>query len=97
MKGIVWGNTFEDAKCKLCEIEEDYKPFSDIELRRETKHTYELYFTNGDSWMACSAIESNRGRACNISYIDHNIDADFINTIIKHCTRCKPFNALHYF
>ena len=36
MKGIVWGLTFNDAKIKLLDIEERYRPYTNIVTKRNT-------------------------------------------------------------
>lgn len=44
-----------------------------------------------------TATDSRRGEACNISYIDIEIDDAIINTIIRPATKRAPYTAIHYF
>ena len=97
MKGIVWGLTFEDAKFKLKKIEEAYQPYTDIINKRESKHSYELTFSNGDHWIACNGSECHRGRRCNISYIDARLNEEIVQCIIKPITVLGPFHAINYY
>ena len=82
MRGIVWGSSFQIAKNKLKEIEEQYE---------------RLIYANGDMWQAVKAGENARGYKANISYIDRSIPDDLIDTIIKPATISPPYTAIHYF
>ena len=99
MIGIVWGSTFEHALNKIKEIEKSYERYrtSNLISKRESKHSYELIYENGDKWLACPAAESQRGHKCNISYIDRNIPTDFIVTIIIPSTVAGPYQAINYY
>lgn len=99
MIGIVWGSTFEHALDKIKEIEKSYERYrtSNLISKRESKYSYELIYENGDKWLACSATESQRGRKCNVSYIDINIPVDFIETIIIPSTVAGPYQAINYY
>ena len=99
MNGIVWGSTFERAVKKLEEIEENYLKNTNEKIlsRRKGSHSYEFVMTNGDYWKAVSAHESMRGCKSNISYIDNEIDFDFISSVIKYCTKAYPYQAFKYF
>lgn len=99
MRGIVWGLTTADAIKKMEQIEEDYERYqtANVVTRRKSNFTYELVYDNGDRWIACSAKASERGRKCNISYIDVRIDSEIIDCIIKPCTIAGPYHAFCYF
>lgn len=99
MIGIVWGSTFEHALDKIKEIEKSYERYriSNLISKRESKYSYELIYENGDKWLACSPTESQRGRKCNVSYIDINIPVDFIETIIIPSTVAGPYQAINYY
>lgn len=97
MRGIVWGLTFNDAKIKLLDIEEKYRPYTDIAAKYNSKSTYEIIFENGDRWIACEASDRSRGHKCNISYIDSRIPNDIVDNIIKKCTIAEPYHAITYF
>ena len=99
MRGIVWGLTMEAAVKKLEEIENDYDKYDTAKVltKRKSSSVYELLYTNGDYWIACRASESARGHKCNISYIDHRINIDFLHDVIKPCTCLGPYQASHYY
>ena len=100
MRGIVWGSSFQIAKNKLKEIEEQYerlgyKPLSKRNSNRT--NVYEVVYANGDIWQAITVNTNARGYRANISYIDRSISDNLINTIIKPMTTQPPYNAIHYF
>ena len=98
MKGIVWGHTFQTAKEKLMEIQENYERYR-IPVTRIKNSPYEYWieFSNGDVWRAVSARESARGNKVNVSYIDRKIDPLFIDVIIRPCTIAFPYQAFRYY
>ena len=101
MKGIVYGQTFEKAKTQLEKIIEDYKRIG-IEINerhglRATRYSMDVSFTNGDQWIAVRASENSRGRACNIAYIDHDIDPDIISCVIIPTIKSYPYQAHSYY
>ena len=100
MRGIVWGSSFQIAKNKLKEIEEQYERLGYKPLTKRNgnaSNTYELVYANGDMWQAVRAGENTRGYKVNISYIDKSIPDDLIDTIIKPATMSPPYTAIHYF
>lgn len=92
MKGVVWGSTFARAKEEIENIEDNYKRYNTADLvqKRVNRNSIELIYDNGDMWRSATATESSRGIKCNISYIDHTIATDFIDTI-RYCTTAGPF------
>ena len=100
MRGIVWGSSFQIAKNKLKEIEEQYERLGYKPLTKRNgnaSNTYELVYANGDMWQAVRAGENARGYKVNISYIDRSMPDDLIDTIIKPATISPPYTAIHYF
>lgn len=99
MRGIVWYNTLERGMEMIEKIEKNYKRYHYANLLTKTcgNRRYELVFDNGDQWKIVTATTSARGNACNISYIDHEIPANVINTLIKPCTKAGPYQAFRYF
>ena len=97
MKAIIWGLTFNDAKIKLLDIEEKYRPYTNVATKCNTNSTYEIIFENGDRWFACEANDGSRGHRCNISYVDSRISQEIVNGIIKNCTTAEPYQAITYF
>lgn len=100
MRGIVWGKTIERSQDKLEKIISDYiiMGYKVLEAKTTKYHTA-ILFDNGDYWQAIQATESSvRGRRCNISYIDNELEK-YISTIeqIKTCTTLMPFHGITYF
>ena len=100
MRGIVYGSTFEKAETQLEKIIEDYKKIG-IEVNerhglRVTRNSIDVDFTNGDWWTAVKANENSR-RRCDIAYIDHDIDPDIINCVIKPTIKSYPYQAIMYY
>ena len=101
MRGIVYGSTFEKAKTQLEKIIEDYKKIG-IEPKekyglRIAHNSMNVEFVNGDCWTAVTATESSRGRACNIAYIDRDIDQDLIDCVIRPTIKSYPYQAHRYY
>ena len=98
MRGIVWGNSFATAASQLEKIEADYN-FIGIQttIKRQHSNRLEIEFSNGDYWCAVRAVDSARGRKCNVSYIDHNIPEEMVNCLVLPCTRALPFTAHRYY
>lgn len=99
MIGIVWGSTYDKAFSQLEKIRDQYLYFTKhkVVYQKFTLNYSLLEFDNGDVWKAMTATDSRRGEACNISYIDIEIDDAIINTIIRPATKRAPYTAIHYF
>ena len=100
MRGIVWGNSFQTAKNKLKEIEEQYERLGYKSLSKKNcnrTNIYEVIYANGDVWQAITANINVRGYKANVSYIDRSIPDDIIDTIIKPATVSPTYTAIHYF
>ena len=101
MRGIVYGSTFEKAKTQLEKIIEDYQKIG-IEINgrrgfRVAHNSMDVVFINGDQWTAVRASENSRGRACNIAYIDRDIDIEIVECIIKPTIKSFPYQAHRYY
>lgn len=99
MRGIVFGNTFENAQKKFMDIVSKYQLMR-IGMEKpliKTKHELQSYFTNGDFWSTVSLSSNLRGRKCNVAYIDDTIDPQVVDTIIKPCLTASPYCAYNYF
>ena len=101
MRGIVYGKTFEKAKTQLQEIIEDYKKMGiepeSIYKIRQSKNNFSVEFPNGDYWIAVGAATNARGMACNIAYIDQDIDDEIIYCIIMPTIKSFPYQAYRYY
>ena len=99
MKGAIWGYDYETAEAKLLEIEQNYirmniKPQKRVISRSSGSW---ILFENGDKWKIVRASDSARGHSLNVSYIDTRIPHEFIECVIKPCTKSLPYQAIHYF
>ena len=98
IRGIVWGKSLERALSKLEQIKSNYT-YADIEVVKEQKNhlSHCILFSNGDEWYAVRAAESQRGRRCNVSFIDDMIDTEIVNTVIRPITKMPPFSMWQYY
>lgn len=98
IRGIIWGNTLEEAKEELTRLKHNY-----LACHRTITHEVNsplagvIEFDDGDFWEARVPNEASRGIRCNISYVSRSIDPDLIDNIIAPCTSRSPFNALRYY
>lgn len=100
MRGIIFGATHEKALEQFNEIVKNYQTLygQDIVARITVgKDRNEVAFTNGDYWRTAVASDSARGLACNIAYIDIDIDPLTIETIIKPTMKFRPFTAYNFY
>ena len=98
MRGIVYGKTFQRAEKQLTEIFKDYKKMGiEPNLLRKSHYNFSVEFSNGDYWVAVGAGDSARGRACNIAYIDREIDENTVRCIIMPTIKSFPYQAYRYF
>ena len=98
MRGIVYGKTFERAEIQLQKIIDDYKKIGiEPQSIHNIKNNYSVGFPNGDYWIAVGASENSRGRACNIAYIDLEIEPDIISCIIMPTIKSFPYQAHRFY
>ena len=65
-------------------------------LYLKTKQNSRVEFENGDCWQVLPAIESIRGAAFNIAYIERGINEDFIQCVIMPMLKAYPYTAWRY-
>lgn len=98
MKGIVWGNCWISAVNQLNKIAAKYEQLHINPVQMiKTKTEYTITYENGDNWRALRGNTNSRGYKCNISYIDHEITDEVVDTIIKPCTICFPYHGFEYY
>lgn len=98
MKGIVWGNCWISAVNQLDKIAAKYEQLHINPVQMiKTKTEYTITYENGDNWRALRGNTNSRGYKCNISYIDHEITDEVVDTIIKPCTICFPYHGFEYY
>ena len=98
IRGIVWAYLMEDGNAQLQRIVNDYKRLNINPARqRISQQESWIIFDNGDYWKVRRATDSSRGHRANISYIDHRIEQEWINNIIKPQTILPPYQAYNYY
>lgn len=98
MKGIVWYKIKSFGKVKFEEIISYYRTLK-IEINKFQVRDDEarVYFKNGDIWYLIKAETGRCLGRCNVSYIDENIDLEYIEAVIKPCTSLLPYTAYNYY
>lgn len=98
MTGIIWYKHKIKGTEQLIRLIENYAR-KGISVKSEVKipNSRSIYFKNGDKWYLISATQSQRGRACNISLIDTEIDKKIIDTIIFPTIKSLPYRAYNYY
>lgn len=100
MRGIVFGVTYEKALEQFNKIVNNYQTLYDqdvIEHISVGNGRADVTFTNGDYWRTASASDSARGLACNVAYIDRDIEPYVIETIIMPTLKFRPFTAYRFY
>ena len=97
VKGIIWCNDIENGLKKLDSIIKDYRLFYNINWREYSKDSNSIVFSNNDIWEVLTTKHNGYGVRCNISYIDHNIDKEYIESVIMPATISLPFNGIQYY
>ena len=99
MKGIIYCQEINKGMNKLQDIIDDYAK-TNIEttnIKRMTKTSAFIVFKNGDEWTVAIANDGSRGRACNIAYIDKNIDEEVVQTVIMPTIKALPYRAYNFY
>lgn len=97
IKGIIWCNNIENGLRKLDSIIKDYRYFSDVDWNEYRRNSRTVIFKNGDIWKVLTDKYNGYGERCNISYIDHNINKGYIDSVIMPATISLPFNGVWYY
>ena len=98
IRGIIWGNTLEEAKEELTRLKHNYLAgHRTITHEVNSRLAGVVEFDDGDFWETRVPNEASCGIRCNISYVSRSIDPDLIDNIIAPCTSRPPFNALRYY
>lgn len=96
MTGIVWYYIYEDGLYQFEKVVQQYKK-QGVEIvshRKSSAHqAQQIKFSNGDCWKLLRAAESGRGHRSNVSYIDHRVDSETYNNIIRPQTILPPYQG----
>ena len=98
MKGIIfYKNSYEKAFEKLEEIINNYKKLNySITQYKKSRLDTVITFSNGDYWQIKKANEHSRGFACNIAYIEREIEKTIVDTIIMPTIKAKPYTGFNF-
>ena len=97
IKGIIWCNNIENGLRELDSIIKNYRLFYNINWREYSKDSNTVVFSNNDIWEVLTTKYNGHGARCNISYIDCNIDEEYIKSVIIPATISLPFNGIQYY
>lgn len=97
IKGIIWCNDIQNGLKELDSIIKDYKLFYDVRWKVHSKDSDFVIFSNNDIWEVLTIKHNGHGLHCNISYIDHDIDKEYIEDVIIPATTSLPFNGVRYY
>ena len=96
MRAIIYCQEINTGMNKLNDIIKNYERIN-IETTNIKRITKTSVFKNGDEWTVTIANDGSRGRACNIAYIDRNIDEEIVQTIIMPTIKAYPYQAYQYY
>ena len=99
IKGIIWRKSSESETAEILfeQIVANYEFIGITGNVIKSRISMRFYAGNGDFWEVISAVESMRGKKCNISYIERGIPDEMIGNVIIPCTVALPFRAIIYF
>ena len=98
VKGIVYYKKIEDGIKQISKIAQDYKNIGIKITKTITTSTRVGFdFENGDEWRIAPGVESSRGCACNIAYIDRMIPDDIVEKVIMPTIKAFPYQAYSYY
>lgn len=99
MKGIIYCKNIDTGIDKLNSIMKNYERINieTTNIKRIAKNSAFVVFKNGDEWSVAIANDGSRGRACNIAYIDKNIDEEVVQTIIMPTIKALPYRAYNFY
>ena len=98
MKGIIYGKTFKSAEQKMSDVLDEYERAKIPVATLQHSHCQEtVIFENGDYWLAIGASDNCRGKACNIAYIDKDIDSNIISYVIMPTIKAAPFQGWKFY
>ena len=99
MRAIIYCQEINTGMNKLNDIIHNYAKINieTTNIKRITKTSVFIVFKNGDEWTVAIANDGSRGRACNIAYIDRNINEEIVQTIIMPTIKAYPYQAYQYY
>ena len=99
MRAIIYCQEINTGMNKLNDIIKNYERINieTTNIKRITKTSAFIVFKNGDEWTVAIANDGSRGCACNIAYIDRNINEEIVQTIIMPTIKALPYGAYNFY
>ena len=98
MKAIIYCQEINTGMNKLNNIMKNYERMNiKTTMTRGSRNSAFIVFENGDEWTVAIANDGSRGRACNIAYIDKNIDEEVVQTVIMPTIKALPYRAYNFY
>lgn len=98
MKAIIYCQEINTSMNKLNKIMKNYERMNiKTAITRGSRNSAFIVFKNGDEWTVVIANDGSRGRACNIAYIDKNIDKEVVQTVIMPTIKALPYGAYNFY
>ncbi len=98
MKAIIYCQEINIGMNKLNDIMKNYERMNiETAITRGSRNSAFVVFKNGDEWTVAIANDGSRGRACNIAYIDKNIDEEVVQTVIMPTIKALPYRAYNFY
>ena len=98
MKAIIYCQEINTGMNKLNKIMKNYERMNiETAITRCSRNSAFIVFKNGDEWTVAIANDGSRGRACNIAYIDKNINEEVVQTVIMPTIKALPYRAYNFY
>lgn len=98
MKAIIYCQEINTGMNKLNDIMKNYERMNiETAITKCGHNSAFIVFKNCDEWTVAIANDGSRGRACNIAYIDKNIDEEVVQTVIMPTIKALPYRAYNFY
>lgn len=98
MRAIIYCQEINTGMNKLNDIIKNYERINiETAITKCSHNSAFVVFKNDDEWTVAIANDGSRGRACNIAYIDKNIDEEVVQTIIMPTIKALPYRAYNFY
>ncbi len=98
MRGIIWYLDKEKSEQIFNRILDLYesKDIKSVSLQRRKEYS-QVAFENGDYWQTISANTSGRGLACNVAFIQKEINKQVVDIVIRPTVKSRPYVGYYYY
>ena len=98
MRAIIYCKEINTGMNKLNDIMKNYERMNiKTIMTKYNRNSAFIVFENKDEWTVAIANDGSRGRACNIAYIDKNIDEEVVQTVIMPTIKALPYRAYNFY